>query len=95
MNRLTRITLITLFSGALIAAAGGCRRTDNGNPGALDAGSSGVMSNSAGPSGTPGESDAAKRADSSAGAAASETTAASSVAPVVSTPSSSASATNQ
>ncbi|WGS54985.1 hypothetical protein LFL96_36505 (plasmid) [Paraburkholderia sp. D15] len=82
---------LAVFAIVVAAMTGGCKRADNGNPAALNAGSSGVMSKSAGLSGTAGISDAAKRANDAAGAAASMPDVAASEAPVVSTPASEAS----
>ncbi|MFM0339828.1 hypothetical protein PQR27_25450 [Paraburkholderia fungorum] len=80
---------------ALTTATYGCKRVDNGNKDTMSAGSSGVMSNTAGVNGTPGDSDAAKRAEAAAGTAASSTSPASSGAGVVSTPASTAPAASQ
>jgi hypothetical protein len=91
MKRAMTNQFIYVSIAALVAVASGCKRTDNGNPGAMDSASSGVLSNSAGPSGTAGTSNAAKRADSAAGSAASWTDAPVREAPVVSTPASAAS----
>jgi hypothetical protein len=91
MNHAMSKQVLCVVIAALTVVASGCKRTDNGNPGALNSESSGVMSNSAGGSGTPGSSDAARRVDSSAGGAASATDPAASEAPVVSTPASAAS----
>ncbi|WP_144146992.1 hypothetical protein [Paraburkholderia sp. BCC1884] len=95
MDRLIKTLLIAIVSATMSFAVTGCKRTDNGNAGSLNVGSSGVMSNSAAANGTPGESDAAKRVDSAAGAGASAVSAASSEPPVVSTPSSAASTAKQ
>lgn len=59
--------------GALVLALGcaGCKRVNEGeHPQTMNPASSEVMSNSAGVSGTPGQSDAADRAGSEAGASA-------------------------
>ncbi|MCC8397533.1 hypothetical protein LJ656_33835 [Paraburkholderia sp. MMS20-SJTR3] len=86
-------TLIAL--GALVSIAGvsGCKRADDNGQQPLSQGSSGVMSNSASARGTPGDSDAANRANAQASAAASATPAVSGAAAVHSTPASGASAT--
>lgn len=89
-NQAMRQQVIYVFIAALTLVASGCKRTDNGNPGAMNSGSSGVMSNSARENGMAGSSDVAKRADRSAGAAASPTNAVSSQAAVVSKPASTA-----
>ncbi|MGF6919071.1 hypothetical protein [Paraburkholderia sp. 40] len=93
MRQVSANMLIALSAVALLAGASGCKRTA-GN-GGISTGqvSSGVMSNSASPRGTPGDSDAANRANGEAGAAASAAPAASDAAPVRSTPASTASAT--
>jgi hypothetical protein len=88
VHRILKNVLVTLSIAAFAATACGCKRTDNGND-ALSVGSSGVMSNSAGMSGTAGGSDAANRAGNAATASGSQ--AASGEAPVVSTPASAAS----
>jgi hypothetical protein len=58
-------TLVILIILAATALAG-CKKTDDTSRNTLSSGSSGVMSNSAGLSGTPGSSDAAKRASDAA-----------------------------
>jgi hypothetical protein len=54
MKRAMRNQFICMSIAALVAVASGCKRADNGNPGAMNSASSGVLSNSAGPSGTAG-----------------------------------------
>lgn len=93
MRQVTRNMLIALSTVALMAGVSGCKRAAENGGTSMGQASSGVMSNSASPSGTPGNSDAANRASSEAGAAASATPAASDAAAVHSTPASGASAT--
>lgn len=91
MNRTLSNTFVALSMVATALGAAGCKRADNNGNEPLNQASSGVMSNSAGPSGTPGSSDAANRAASDAGPAASADNAASAAAPVMATPASAAS----
>ncbi|MFM0091671.1 hypothetical protein PQR46_32735 [Paraburkholderia sediminicola] len=58
----TLVILIILAATALT----GCKKADNTSRDTMGSGSSGVMSNSAGVSGTPGSSDAAKRTSDAA-----------------------------
>ncbi|WP_093642536.1 hypothetical protein [Paraburkholderia aspalathi] len=60
-----KILLILSMSGLAMAATG-CKKVDDTSKDAMSSGSSGVMSNSAGLSGTPGTSDAARRASDAA-----------------------------
>jgi hypothetical protein len=85
--------LIALSAVALMAGASSCKRAAQNDGISIGQASSGVMSNSASPRGTPGDSNAAKRANGEAGAAASATPATSDAAAVHSTPASTASAT--
>ncbi|MGF6470917.1 hypothetical protein [Paraburkholderia youngii] len=93
MRQVATNMLIALSAIALMAGASGCKRSAENGRISTGQMSSGVMSNSASPRGTPGDSDAAKRANSEAGAAASASPAASHAAAVHSTPASGASAT--
>lgn len=83
-----KMLLIVAISG-IATATTGCKKADDSGRDALSSGSSGVMSNSAGPSGTPGTSAAAKSASDAAPASAPSPV--TSEAPVVSTPDSTAS----
>jgi hypothetical protein len=62
MNENLKHILLILSMAALATAATGCKKGDDNSKDTMSSGSSGVMSNSAGLSGTPGTSDAAKRA---------------------------------
>lgn len=64
-GKLKRALLMLMVPGIMMAATGCKKVNDTGND-PLSAGSSGVMSNSAGLSGRPGTSDAAKRASDTA-----------------------------
>jgi hypothetical protein len=56
--------LVAATAVALLAATGACRRADEGGPSnTMNPASSEVMGNTAGVTGTPGQSDAAQRAD--------------------------------
>ena len=79
-----RSVLAAAMAAALIMGFGACRRAGDGSrPSTLNQASSSVMGNTAGVTGTPGQSDAAQRA---AGAQASGPAAAASPPPVTSTP---------
>lgn len=71
MNRTLDYTATVVCVATMAMATTGCKRAENasGSPAAMDAASSGVMSNSAAPNGTD-NSDAANRANASAGSAA-------------------------
>ena len=79
-----RSVVVAAMAAALTLAVGACRRSGDGSrPATLNQASSQVMGNTAGATGTPGQSDAAQRA---AGAQASGPAAAASPPPVTSTP---------
>jgi hypothetical protein len=87
MNRTLNYIVTVLCVAAMAMATAGCKRAENagGSPSAMDAASSGVMSNSAAPNGTD-NSDAANRANASAGSAASSVSPAGSEATVNQSP---------
>ncbi|MFM0394873.1 hypothetical protein [Paraburkholderia phytofirmans] len=87
MNRTLNYTVTVLCVAAVAIATAGCKRAENagGSRSAMDAASSGVLSNSAAPNGTH-NSDAANRANASAGSAASSVSPAGSEATVNQSP---------
>lgn len=89
MNDNVRTMLLIAAISGFVSATPGCKKADDAGRDALSSGSSGVMSNSAGPGGTPGTSAAAKSA--SVAATASAPSPVTSEAPVVSTPDATAS----
>lgn len=64
-DNVKKILLILAISEFATAAAG-CKKVDDTSKDTMSSGSSGVMSNSAGLTGTPGTSDAARRASDAA-----------------------------
>ncbi|WP_336601220.1 hypothetical protein [Paraburkholderia bengalensis] len=89
MNPLPQKMCAALAAIALVLGMSACKKVDEKSSNSMDAGSSGVMSNTSGMSGTPGQSAAAKTASESAPAASGA--AATSVAPAAATPASMAS----
>ncbi|WP_205974841.1 hypothetical protein [Paraburkholderia sp. Tr-20389] len=79
-----------LTATALVFVAAACKKVDEKSSNSMDSASSGVMSNTAGMSGTPGRSAAAQSASGNASGAV--TPAPSSEAPVANTPASTTSA---
>ncbi|MGF6768064.1 hypothetical protein P3T18_000534 [Paraburkholderia sp. GAS199] len=74
MSLIAKKMLLLAVAPALVTLAVGCKKVDDASKDTMSSGSSGVMSNSAGPSGTAGTSDAAKRASDSGVSASSTTT---------------------
>jgi len=89
MNPLPQKMCAALAAIALVLGMSACKKVDEKSSNSMDAGSSGVMSNSAGPSGTPGQSAAADATSDSAATAGQG--AQTQQAPAVSTPSATAS----
>lgn len=83
-SRRARSILAVATAAAMLVGVGACRRADEGGkPTTMNPASSEVMGNTAGVTGTPGQSGAAERAS---GSLASEPAAAASAVPVTSTP---------
>ena len=89
MNAIARYASAALAATALVCGTAACKKVDEKSNNTMESGSSGVMSNTAGMSGTPGQSNAAQSASDSASGSASP--APSSEAPVANTPASSTS----
>ncbi|MEP9325942.1 hypothetical protein PPMP20_22835 [Paraburkholderia phymatum] len=91
MKPATHYVSVALTAAALVFGVAACKKVDEKSSNTMESGSSGVMSNTAGMSGTPGQSAAARSAsDNASGTVA---PAPSSEAPVASTPASTTGAT--
>ncbi|TXC84716.1 hypothetical protein FRZ40_31350 [Paraburkholderia azotifigens] len=90
MKPVTRDVSAALMAMALAVGAAACKKVDESSSNTMESGSSGVMSNTAGMSGTPGKSAAAQSASDNASGAVAPSP--SSVAPVANTPGSTTSA---